>query len=394
MSQNLKNKIEATDISISSLLKDQKFYIDYFQREYRWQEKHIKLLIEDLTTTFLKSYKPTDKRAAVANYQSYYLGPVVFSANTDNGKNSIIDGQQRITSITLFLIYLNNLQKEHSEKVGISDLIFSESYGEKSFNMTDEVADDFNLEELTKLYSMKDIESETSVLETAKLISDATKDKSWIKEKNNSEIDFNNKLEDIQYDVKLEDIYEKTYIMNEFIFYDDNITTIRNKISVSLALSEKFGSGIKFLPEYQYLWGEYDLEDKMDRIMLGQKWIRKNELLKIDIKPNENLSVYENLRNNLSYLKESFGIKIKREDDENLILRDYDDYINSNEIYLIDILNELGLNYSSSSDKKRNLYEVYVNIYFPFITFEHLEDIINLLEGSNGTKRRTFNYRT
>ncbi len=112
MSQNLKNKIEATDISISSLLKDQKFYIDYFQREYRWQEKHIKLLVEDLTTTFLKSYKPTDTRPAVANYQSYYLGPVVFSVNTDNGKKSIIDGQQRITSITLFLIYLNHLQKK------------------------------------------------------------------------------------------------------------------------------------------------------------------------------------------------------------------------------------------------------------------------------------------
>src|SRR6056297_529020 len=76
MNQNLKNKIEATDTSISSLLKDQKFYIDYFQREYRWQEKHIKLLVEDLTSTFLKSYKPTDKRPAVANYQSYYLGPV------------------------------------------------------------------------------------------------------------------------------------------------------------------------------------------------------------------------------------------------------------------------------------------------------------------------------
>lgn len=250
-------------------------------------------------------------------------------------------------------------------------------------DLDDEVVDDFNLDELTKLYSMKDIENEKSVLETAKLISEATKDKSWIQEKNKSEIDFNNKLEDIQYDVKLEDIYEKTYIMNEFIFYDDNITTIRNKITVSLSLSEKFGSGIKFLPEYQYLWSEYDLEDKMDRIMLGQKWIRRNELLKIDIKPNENLSVYENLRNNLSYLKESFGIKIKREDDENLILRDYEDYITSNEIYLIDILNELGLNYSSSSDKKRNLYEVFINIYFPFITFEHLEDIINLLNGTN-----------
>ena len=139
MSQNLKNKIDATDISISSLLKDQKFYIDYFQREYRWQEKHIKLLVEDLTSTFLKSYKTTDKRPAVANYQSYYLGPVVFSVNPDDGKKSIIDGQQRITSITLFLIYLNHLQSKSTEKVSISNLIFSESYGEKSFNMTDEV---------------------------------------------------------------------------------------------------------------------------------------------------------------------------------------------------------------------------------------------------------------
>jgi len=136
---NLQNKIEATDTSISSLLKDQKFYIDYFQREYRWQEKHIKLLVEDLTTTFLKSYNPEDKRSAIANYQNYYLGPVVFSVNPDDGKKSIIDGQQRITSITLLLIYLNHLQADHSQQVSIVDLIFSEKYGEKSFNMTDDI---------------------------------------------------------------------------------------------------------------------------------------------------------------------------------------------------------------------------------------------------------------
>ena len=138
MNHKLKNKIEATDTSINKLLKDQKFTIDYFQREYRWQDKHIKLLVEDLTTTFLKSYKQGDKRHDVANYQNYYLGPVVFSVNPDNGKKSIIDGQQRITSITLLLIYLNHLQKEHSQKVSISELIFSEKYGEKSFNMSDE----------------------------------------------------------------------------------------------------------------------------------------------------------------------------------------------------------------------------------------------------------------
>jgi uncharacterized protein with ParB-like and HNH nuclease domain len=92
-----------------------------------------------LTDTFLKSYEDGDKRSDVAKYRNYYLGPVVFSKNPDNGKMSIIDGQQRITSITLFLIYLNNLQNEKgNEKVNISELIFSEKYGEKSFNMSDE----------------------------------------------------------------------------------------------------------------------------------------------------------------------------------------------------------------------------------------------------------------
>lgn len=133
----LKNKIEASDETINDLLKDKKFFIDYFQREYRWEKKHMTTLIEDLTSTFLKSYEPSHSRSDVAHYSSYYLGPVVFSVSED-GKNSIIDGQQRITSITLFLIYLNNLQKNNPSKVSIESLIFSEKYGEKSFNMTDE----------------------------------------------------------------------------------------------------------------------------------------------------------------------------------------------------------------------------------------------------------------
>lgn len=142
MNQRLKNKIEATDRSVSNLLKNQKFTIDYFQREYRWQDKHIKSLIEDLTNTFLKSYNEGDRRSDVPNYQSYYLGPVVFNTSVENGKKSIIDGQQRITSLTLFLIYLNHLQKDNPQKVPISDLIFSERYGEKSFNMSDEAREE------------------------------------------------------------------------------------------------------------------------------------------------------------------------------------------------------------------------------------------------------------
>ena len=137
MSEQLKNKIEANDTSINKLLKEQKFYIDYFQREYRWEEKHMKQLVEDLTSTFLRSFSKEHGRAEVANYRNYYLGPSVFSVDPDTNKKSIIDGQQRITSLTLFLIFLNHKQESVSSKVSISELIFSEKFGEKSFIISD-----------------------------------------------------------------------------------------------------------------------------------------------------------------------------------------------------------------------------------------------------------------
>lgn len=167
---NTKNKIEASDKNINDLLKDQKFFIDYFQREYRWQEKHMVTLIEDLSNAFLKSYDENHKRSDVANYQGYYLGPVVFSVA--EGKNSIIDGQQRITSITLFLIYLNHLQKGNGQEVNIQNLVFSDMYGEKSFNMTDD-----DRKEVLKglfengFYNLKEDEEET-VLNIAERYSD------------------------------------------------------------------------------------------------------------------------------------------------------------------------------------------------------------------------------
>jgi len=79
------------------------------------------------------SYKDTHERHEVEQYGSYYLGPIVMSSK--GGNKSIIDGQQRLTSLTLLLIYLNNLQKGNEEKVDVVELIYSEKFGKKSFNM-------------------------------------------------------------------------------------------------------------------------------------------------------------------------------------------------------------------------------------------------------------------
>lgn len=129
----ISNKIEAHDRSITEVLDDKKYTVDYFQREYKWEERHIEQLVSDLTSSFLNEYKPEHKRKDIENYNSYYLGPFVVSVK--DGQRSIIDGQQRLTSLTLLLIYLNNLQKELGLSEKLESLIFSEKYGEMSFNI-------------------------------------------------------------------------------------------------------------------------------------------------------------------------------------------------------------------------------------------------------------------
>ncbi len=127
------HKIDADDRNVFDVLNERKYSVDYFQREYSWEQKHIDQLITDLTSTFLDAYAQGDPRAAVEHYNNYYLGPFVVSSK--DGMKSIIDGQQRLTSLTLFLIFLNNLQKELGGRESIEPLVFSEKFGQKTFNI-------------------------------------------------------------------------------------------------------------------------------------------------------------------------------------------------------------------------------------------------------------------
>lgn len=125
--------IDASAKSVRQVLDKVKYIVDFFQREYRWQRKHIEQLIDDLTTKFFANYDPSHERREVQDYERYYLGPMVLSIKRDG--RSIVDGQQRLTSITLLLIYLNTLQKNRKDTVSVKDLIFSEKYSVKSFNL-------------------------------------------------------------------------------------------------------------------------------------------------------------------------------------------------------------------------------------------------------------------
>lgn len=254
----------------------------------------------------------------------------------------------------------------------------------------EDIVEDFNIDDLLDMYSVKDIDSKKEVTETSKLISKALDDKKWEKSLTKTSTSYNGSLDEVSYKTELEDSFEKVYITENYIYADDTVKNLKNKITASISLNPKFNKDLKFIPEYQYLWTDYIINNSIDYVMLGQKWIRKNDLLKVDIIPNDRLQVYETLRNNLSYLKDNFGYKIKREDDENIILRDYDEYLGNNDIYLLDIMNELGLNYDVEEIKLKNLYDVYIKIYFPLLSWDRFINIVSHLNGK-GEKELDFN---
>lgn len=125
-------KIEGTPKSLKQLLQNTKYTVHYYQREYMWQQKQMEELIEDLTSEFLENYKENDERQAVLNYGVYFMGSVVLAGR----ENAIIDGQQRLSSLTLLLIYLHNRLKSIGKtNAVIEQMIYSESCGVSSFNI-------------------------------------------------------------------------------------------------------------------------------------------------------------------------------------------------------------------------------------------------------------------
>ena len=126
-------EIDGQAKTIQELLANAKYSLDYYQREYSWQTKHVTELINDLVSKFSDSFEETHERSQVGNYNHYFLGSIIICDKGD--KRFIIDGQQRLTTLTLLLIRLHQLLDDEDQKSLIAPLIFSLRHGEKSFNL-------------------------------------------------------------------------------------------------------------------------------------------------------------------------------------------------------------------------------------------------------------------
>lgn len=83
--------------TIKEILNTDSYVIPMYQRNYAWADQEINQLIDDVLDYQTKS----------SNHTNYYIGTLVVYKQKD-GSYEVIDGQQRLTTLSLLAIYLKN----------------------------------------------------------------------------------------------------------------------------------------------------------------------------------------------------------------------------------------------------------------------------------------------
>ena len=123
--------------NIEQVFSSTTYYIDFYQRQYKWSKEPVERLLDDIFYKFNQDYKKIDSaltpEIAASRIGFYFLNTYV--TNTINGKVFLVDGQQRFTTITLILIQLYHLGKVYGSNLTdwIKDRIYGTSGAKKNF---------------------------------------------------------------------------------------------------------------------------------------------------------------------------------------------------------------------------------------------------------------------
>ena len=106
--------------NIDKLFSNTTYYIDFYQRQYKWTVQPVKRLLDDVFYKFNEEYKKHKDLSlsldqVISKYSWYYLNTYV--TNRVDGKLYVVDGQQRLTTLTLILIKLKHLSKYYKSQL-------------------------------------------------------------------------------------------------------------------------------------------------------------------------------------------------------------------------------------------------------------------------------------
>ena len=107
--------------NINQTFANTSYYIDFYQRDYKWTEEPVRRLLDDVFYQFEETYQKhpdlePNKENVNARYPWYYLNTYV--TNTVGGQVFVEDVQQRLTTLTLILLKLRHLSNRYESKKG------------------------------------------------------------------------------------------------------------------------------------------------------------------------------------------------------------------------------------------------------------------------------------
>ena len=113
--------------TVQSCLSKKTYFVDFYQREYVWSKNTVDILLRDIFYAFEISYEEHKDEELTEEvlelYNWYYMN--VFITNKVNSKVYIVDGQQRLTTLTLIATKLYHLITDETLKDLLKDCIFT-----------------------------------------------------------------------------------------------------------------------------------------------------------------------------------------------------------------------------------------------------------------------------
>lgn len=129
-----------------------RYYIDIYQRDYKWEKSQVETLLRDIELRFnLSKRKVSDpkliKTDVLENFKPYFLNTYL-TCKTSNYV-SIVDGQQRLTTFLIMLITLRKMVEEiHKNDAYLVKTVSINTLEKLIFE-----ADDFAKPEYYKIYN-------------------------------------------------------------------------------------------------------------------------------------------------------------------------------------------------------------------------------------------------
>ena len=97
-------KITATERNLGAVFSDEYYFqIPLYQRPYAWTTEHVDELLDDLIDAMRRDEDTP-----------YFLGSIVLIKSDDDPKSEVVDGQQRLTTLTMLFCALRDISGDEA----------------------------------------------------------------------------------------------------------------------------------------------------------------------------------------------------------------------------------------------------------------------------------------